>query len=285
MYLTYPNQTAEVVAPLFHIYNEALAIQDIYAMQATDCSVDAMTAWNCGLACNNLHLKNTRVIEDKRAETLMLAGIHDGGCEIIFRGSKTPKNYLQDANIMTTNFPSDAPKSKVHKGFLKIWQALKPAVLNVLHNDLRCGDLSKGLSIVGHSMGASIATIAAVDLAAEFKLNRIYTYGQPRTGNAAFGTAFHEKIGNIPFFRVVDFMDVIPHLPPAYLLGYVHLEPEVYYSATKLGAHHTCASALDRSCSNQWSFLQASSHGCDHCSYLGLNPCHCGAPAADCIEG
>lgn len=282
MYIT-PNVTAEVAAPMFHIYNEALAVQDIYAIQATDCSVGSMAAWNCGLACNNHHLKNTKVVQDTAAETLMLAGQTNifGGCEIVFRGSKTPKNYLEDADVVPAAFPADAPGSKVHHGFLTIWNRLKASVLNALHNELHC----KSLTILGHSMGASIGTIAAIDLAKEFKIDRIYTYGQPRTGNAKFGEAFHKSIGNVPFFRVVDFMDVIPHMPPANLFGYVHLQPEVYYKGTRKGNYHICTSGLDLSCSNKWNYMQTSSHGCDHCSYLGLNPCHCGAPVGDCHEG
>ncbi len=73
------------------------------------------------------------------------------------------------------------------------------------------------LHIVGHSLGGAIATIAAADLylylgptAASMK---VYTFGQPRVGNAAWAKWYN----SLPFynqsFRVTRFRDPVPRLP------------------------------------------------------------------------
>ena len=115
-----------------------------------------------------------------------------------------------------------------------------------------CRSREKGVTITGHSLGAAAAAIAAVDLAQDYEIRRVYTYGQPRTGNRAFSDVFAERLGDTPFFRVVDYKDLVPHLPPNNLLGYVSLMPEVYYNATALGHYTICNDGEDNNCSFQW---------------------------------
>ena len=80
-------------------------------------------------------------------------------------------------------------------------------------------------------------------------------------------------------------MDPVAQLPPDGLFhgGWTHLWPQVYYRATRLGAYSVCASASDPACP-AWRLPQTLNHSCDHCSYLGMDPCDCGATAPHCHE-
>ena len=112
--------------------------------------------------------------------------------------------------------------------------------------------------------------------------------GQPRAGNAAFAAAFNARLlaRNVVHYRVVDYRDPVPHLPLKNMFqeGWVHTGHEVYYRATKLGSYATCVLADDKRCSAQWNVLQGLAHICDHCSYLGMSPCQCGATKPQCEE-
>ena len=87
--------------------------------------------------------------------------------------------------------------------------------------------------VTGHSLGAALASFAAVELRNTYKENLItfYTYGSPRVGNQVFTdytlTLFPEG-GNQ---RVTHFNDIVPHLPPT-VFGFNHMGDEVWYSKT-----------------------------------------------------
>ncbi|KAK5971553.1 Triacylglycerol lipase, partial [Trichostrongylus colubriformis] len=84
------------------------------------------------------------------------------------------------------------------------------------------------LWIVGHSLGGSIASLAAsyIEKVKLFDGNRIklVTFGQPRTGDDEFASV-HDL--QIPYsFRVTHAHDVIPHSPPKGYHSYKHHKAE-----------------------------------------------------------
>ena len=141
------------------------------------------------------------------------------------------------------------------------------------------------------SLGAGISALAAYDLTAPtspFHVNRTYTYGQPRVGNGAFATTFAARLAThgTSHYRVVDYRDAVPQLPWRNMFGenWTHTAPEIYYNSTQLGAWIECADATDKRCSAQWSLAKTLTHTCDHCSYLGMNPCDCNSTTPQCKD-
>ncbi|VDN32045.1 unnamed protein product [Cylicostephanus goldi] len=85
------------------------------------------------------------------------------------------------------------------------------------------------LWIVGHSLGGSMAALAASYIEKmklfDGKKIKVVTFGQPRTGNRAFADIHGEQI---PYtFRVTHNHDVIPHLPLKNMKQYHHHKSEV----------------------------------------------------------
>ncbi len=53
-----------------------------------------------------------------------------------------------------------------------------------------------------------------------------YTFGQPRIGNAAFASWFESTHPNV--WRLVDYADIVPHLPPSNV-GFLHSNKQAWY--------------------------------------------------------
>lgn len=274
-------------------YDEATSAQYIWLAQITGMDSNKIQNWTCGLACDTVkNVHNARVTDyGFPLQTLgVVAEYGNEGCIVAFRGSKTFLNYLLDDFDFIWTRPYDScADCKVHKGFYDSWSSLRDQTLKDL-TDLGCE--GKELRVTGHSLGAAMAVLAAFELADTYVLKHIYTYGQPRVSNQAFVEAFQSKMASTPYFRVVEYMDAVPHLPPKGFVarndvdafGYQHPGPEVFYNATRMGSYRICPTGEDRSCSDQYELAECLAHTCCHCSYLGLNPCDINSPTPQCNE-
>lgn len=74
----------------------------------------------------------------------------------------------------------------------------------------------------------------------------VYTYGQPRVGNQAFATFYESRIPNT--FRVVNYADMVPHVPPS-AFSFKHGGHEMWYNPRGMKTYKTCVSE-DPNCAN-----------------------------------
>ncbi|MGA9379245.1 MAG: lipase family protein, partial [Phormidium sp.] len=146
---------------------------------------------------------------------------------LMFRGTQRQFEWLEDLLAIQDNYvhPVNGKTiGKVHSGIynfyrVKLAKSVKEAVKSL--------DPKKPLFIAGHSLGAALATFAAIDLALYFpKLQpslQVYTYAGPRLGNREFVEAHSELISN--HYRVTNLADMIPMLPLSKLLSddFVHV--------------------------------------------------------------
>ena len=148
---------------------------------------------------------------------------------IVFRGTQTGREWLN--NLTALQRPYTDPISgqyfgRVHEGFirnyLKIIQPLPRQVAETLNSSIPC-------YVTGHSLGASQATIAALDIALNVPRLRpqlqLYTYASPRVGDKTFATLHSRMIPNS--YRVVNLADTFTLLPPTKTVGtYLHIGQE-----------------------------------------------------------
>ena len=114
----------------------------------------------------------------------------------------------------------DSHGDLVHAGFLhalaEVWSDV------VAHLTAEQTRSARPLWITGHSLGAALATLAA-NLCCEdavFRLQGLYTFGSPRTGDADFGARIR-----VPVFRFRNDSDLVPHLPLGLVFRHVgHLQ-------------------------------------------------------------
>ncbi|SJL11670.1 uncharacterized protein ARMOST_15076 [Armillaria ostoyae] len=101
----------------------------------------------------------------------------------------------------------EAPSGvRVHSGFLVGWNSIAIQIIAVIKQQLFLHPDLKNLVTTGHSLGGSLATLAAICLRGNFPslTTRTYSYGAPR--NKEFADYFNGEFG-VNAFRVVHSND------------------------------------------------------------------------------
>jgi len=159
---------------------------------------------------------------------------------VAFRGTeKSLRDWLTDARIRRVD--------GVHRGFREALEEVWPEVRQTIHafnaKPMSFADAASGrtpgarrsLWFTGHSLGASLAALAADRVAAEDRpIDGVYTFGQPRTGDEQWARRYNGRIGHRSF-RFVNNNDLVTRVPPR-SFGYSHVGTFRYFDAK--GAYH-----------------------------------------------
>jgi len=99
---------------------------------------------------------------------------------------------------------------EVHRGFSSALDQIWPSMLGEIR---RLGaERPRPIFMTGHSMGAGMATIAALELAdAGLAPRAVYTYGSPVVGDRSFAERYDAALG-AHTYRVVNQTDNVPRL-------------------------------------------------------------------------
>ncbi|KAF9529909.1 alpha/beta-hydrolase [Crepidotus variabilis] len=174
---------------------------------------------------------------------------------VALRGSSSITDFITDATIALTSYSSpgaSAPAGTlVHTGFQTAWNSVASSVISSIKSQLAA---HPDYSIVtsGHSLGGALSSLAAASLKANFPNNavRMYTYGQPRTGNPTYAKWINSQFGENAF-RGVHTTDGVPTIIPTYY-GYQHHGVEywdVIDPSNALTTRKCSASGEDLTCS------------------------------------
>ena len=139
---------------------------------------------------------------------------------ITFRGSNSSKDWRTNLTFWKKTIPYDNTSSKIrgHTGFLNAYKA--PGVRDALHAFMDDGVCH--VTVTGHSLGAALAVLCAVDLQYNFpeKDYEVFLFGCPRVGNRAFQKSYNKRV--FKTMRVENGNDIVTKVPPA-ILGYRHV--------------------------------------------------------------
>jgi alpha-beta hydrolase superfamily lysophospholipase len=81
------------------------------------------------------------------------------------------------------------------------------------------------ITVVGHSLGGAIASLAAAQLRNYGLTITLYNFGSPRIGGSKISSYISNQPGGT--FRVTHWNDPVPKVP-LLTMGYVHISPEYY---------------------------------------------------------
>ena len=156
---------------------------------------------------------------------------------IAFRGTDSPKDWKSNFRFCQKTIPygNAASSIRVHAGFLKAYKSprVREAILGLIDGGV------KRVRITGHSRGAALAVLCAVDINYHFPACclEVLLFGCPRVGNAAFAKSFNKRI--FTTYNVRNGGDIVTHVPPA-LFGYRHVGVPLH-----IGCRLPYLSALD----------------------------------------
>uniref|UniRef100_A0A914QWG6 Fungal lipase-like domain-containing protein n=1 Tax=Panagrolaimus davidi TaxID=227884 RepID=A0A914QWG6_9BILA len=190
---------------------------------------------------------------------------------IIFRGSISDSQVEQEMNY-TLSHPllPFVGGGHVNGYFLNGYNLLWNAGLKDSFLKLKNKYPTYQIWVLGHSLGAALASVTAASLSATKLVNKnqlhLYTFGQPRVGDKAFADAYATLVPEA--YRIVHHWDIIPHLPTAGFMGYTHHKSEVWYNNNmkKGDPYILCAEEESLLCSNS---VLTPTMG-DHGEYFGI---------------
>lgn len=148
---------------------------------------------------------------------------------IVFRGTQTGVEWINNITAVQKDYTdpiSGQYFGKIHEGFIKnylrIVQPLPREVAQKLDPTIPC-------YITGHSLGAALAVLAALDIALNIPQLKdkiqLYTYACSRVGNPTFATLHAQQVPNS--YRIANLADAMPLMPPTQGVGtYVHVGQE-----------------------------------------------------------
>src|SRR5437763_6906378 len=187
-------------------------------------------------------LEEFRFFDDQPTDTQAMLVRSTSGpkwAALVFRGTE---GNVQDVitDLRTDSVPIAGNNVRVHDGFERgiaaIWKQIEPELTQ-----------DAPLFFTGHSLGAALATLAAVRHAPR----AVYTFGSPLVGNEAFT----KTLKDVPIFRVVDDTDAVTFVPPP-ILGYLHVgevhklaerpEPPLLLRVEKTFLDHAPVNYVDR---------------------------------------
>jgi triacylglycerol lipase len=148
---------------------------------------------------------------------------------IIFRGSDSLFDWIRNFLVCKKVIPYSGtnPKVRVHEGFLEDYKSVR----DFFHSEVMVTKAKKIL-VYGHSMGAAMAALCALDLQYNFPGKDVggFAIGMPRLGNKAFTESFNRRL---PDFQWCDYgSDLVPQVPPR-LFGYEHVATQVHLGPTR----------------------------------------------------
>lgn len=140
---------------------------------------------------------------------------------------------------------------RIHAGFYADYLLLEPAV-NAKVQKLVDAHPTATILASGHSLGAALASISAMQLKMKFN-NRvvIHNFGSPRIGNPNLAKHIMNRVDTV--YRVVHNRDIVPHLPPDLLpFDYHHPAFEVFFDEAMENYKVCSSTGEDGSCSNKF---------------------------------
>jgi len=239
---------------------------------AAYCPMDLLANWTCKWCQADKATQTfqvTSVIYNQTENTQVYVGVNPYLQLIIvsFRGTvaESIKNWEEDFDFTFVHPYPSQPDVAVSNGFWKAYSSVSAQVLSAT-NALLVKYKGYGTVVTGHSLGASLATLAAIDIQPLQDTDvYLWTYGSPRTGNDNFVNYFSTFIPVNRSFRHVNQRDVVPHVPLE-ILGYHHVYQEIWYWRNQWNQCND--SGEDRACSDT---LDDASSVYDHLHYYNLH--------------
>lgn len=162
-----------------------------------------------------------------------------GSLLVVVRGTLAIEEWLRNFTAIPTPYDFVRGFGLVHLGFEAVYGSVRSSIFNVL----RAQRQTTRITLVGHSLGGAMVTLAAPDIAVNLqKPVDVFTVGSPRVGKPDFRANFNARI--VECFRVTNQLDIVPHVPTLATF-WRHVGEEVEVSGKGAGSAHSLPAYLD----------------------------------------
>ena len=149
---------------------------------------------------------------------------------VSFRGTQTVEDWINNFDSLAAPYRFLPDGGLAHKGFQDVYGLLRASVMAGLS---AAAQGSNRLIVTGHSLGGALAVLAAPDIAKNSGTGlapELITFAGPAAGLADFAHFFDRLVPTC--YRVVNFWDVVPRVPPQFPVGLfdhvgtaIHVDP------------------------------------------------------------
>jgi triacylglycerol lipase len=186
------------------------------AVSAAAYRPDAGAAWLA--ARGHVHA----VVQAARTDTRAPIACDGQDCVVAFRGTQDLRNWLTDLDCAFVRMEN----LRVHRGFYKALESVRPDLEAEIE-----GLRYERLWLTGHSLGGALAMLCAHAWGGQ--VEGVYTFGQPRAGDAKFRDNYNARLG-ARTFRLVHSDDIVARVP--WLLGrFRHAGHEIFFPSPPVG--------------------------------------------------
>lgn len=239
-------------------------------------SYDPALALQCAHLSADIYRHDTKLQARERPDLLSYIDVNGTQALLVDHPNRV---YVVFCGTTYEDIPADfkcrrkrTPMGGIHRGFLNYTRQAQYQI----SAQLRRRFPRKPIVFTGHSLGAAAAVIAAAHFhRLGHEVEAVYTFGEPRVGNAEFkgyaNAAFGER-----HFRHVNGHDGVPLLPP-WLAGYRHSGHLIYFStrgqkrAQKMTPLKMLLERLPLLLTRPWKWAQ--SKRVDHAVFLYVAAC------------
>ncbi|MDH5402001.1 MAG: lipase family protein [Candidatus Heimdallarchaeota archaeon] len=156
-------------------------------------------------------------INDEDTDTQAFIARDTSNLVLSFRGTSSIKDALNDLTITRVRYPKTKNflfHPRIHQGFFNAYSSVKSNIQSKIQSLLKDEPLE--VYITGHSLGAALANITALDLVLDkiVKNPKLYTFGCPKVGNRKYTKIISKTLKNM--YNVIDVNDIIPRTPPSF---------------------------------------------------------------------
>ncbi|CAJ0953369.1 unnamed protein product, partial [Mesorhabditis belari] len=259
-------------------YNETLARGlGIVAVAAANSDNEAQIQDCLSKVSTNVFKQYTKVCDSKgnTCSGFLAYSALENLIVMSMRGSRETDQFLEEGVDFVFNKLTTMPTvgGKVDSYFYDAWNAIFGMGMETDLKALVLTYPNAGLLCVGHSLGGSMASIAAAysvkkGYFAPEKV-RLITYGEPRTGDMTYAMNHDESVWHT--YRLVNNLDPIPHMPAKFVDNLFdnpfHHRFEVWYQdgMQENAPYQLCQRADDDACSNS---VGAKQNIADHQTYF-----------------
>lgn len=183
---------------------------------------------------------------------------------ISFRGTDSLQDLLTDLRFWKKHIPYDSmsrsSKIRVHSGFCRAYQhpRVRDFILKFLHGS------SDKILVVGHSYGAALAMLCALDIQYNYPHREIEAavFGCPRIGNSNFRESYNRRVQRT--IRFENGNDLVTKIPP-WLFGFRHAGAELHIGFMRLfGVYAGSDHALENYKKSLMPFAENAEHEVDN---------------------